>query len=135
MKTGLSGQVTDALEKQIKDAQAAGQKVVLIGHSMGGTIAANTALKLADRGVKVDGLVLLGGAVRTAVIDAVKAKGIKYSAVVNPDDTVPKWSATYSLWNAMRLFFAAADAEHHQGPGYFSEGANLDRTIKGIQAI
>lgn len=133
-KTGVSTAFSETLGAEITVQQAQGKKVVVVGHSMGGTMVMNASLVLADQGVQADAIVLMGGAVRQEVKEAIGGKGISLSEVVNPCDKVPEKAASGSWFDALGLARAGNDANCHQLPGYFSP-SNIDSTLNGVGKV
>jgi RHS repeat-associated protein len=131
LKTGLSDDFADVLSGQISSLHDQGQQVVLVGHSMGGTLMANAALELVARGIKIDSLVLMGGAVRQEVIDSLRQAGVNVHTFANSCDDVPELAADGS-WAALPwLGLAGNDADCHQLNGYFSS-SHLNSTLDEI---
>ena len=134
-KTGLSSDIAATIAPAVQQAQASGNKAMVIGHSMGGTIAANAVVSLAAQGIHVDSLVLIGGAVSSGVKDKVENSGTPITEVVGSCDKVPSRSAAVR-WNPVKLvqlLAAGADANCHQSPAYF-EQSQLTNTIDAIKA-
>jgi len=131
-KTGLSNDVAKAMAPQIQRAETAGNSVLVIGHSMGGTIGANAVVSLQQQGVHVDSPGPIGGAVADKVKAQIEKEGTPVTDIVGECDKVPELSATYSFVKTPLLMVAGKSSTCHQSPAYFSD-EHIDSTITQVQ--